>query len=256
MALRIHAHWLHKAGNEASEYEDAFSYWCRARLSRTRYKSKGRLAVADGATDSWYSGLWADLLAHAGANGELDDAFLADTFEELRSEWKRRAFPEGLDWVSEAKARGGGHAAVLWAEIQSPADGTHSGTWTASAIGDSCLFHLRSGRLLTSFPYTRPDEFNSHPNLLGTNCALEQVTQFVHTTTGEWLPGDTILLATDAFALWFLEQVDDAGQCTEAGLADIIGAHSPTVFQTWVGQAREAGRLRNDDTTVLCVEVG
>jgi hypothetical protein len=52
------AFWLPKAGNSDSEYEDAFF----PRRLKRRNGRRLRFAVADGATETSFSGVWARLL--------------------------------------------------------------------------------------------------------------------------------------------------------------------------------------------------
>jgi hypothetical protein len=128
------------------------------------------------------------------------------------------------------------------------------GVWSAWVIGDCCLFQLRAGQLVTSFPYARPEEFTCSPILLGTAGDADTVATLRTELKGNWVPGDEFVLATDAMALWILERVDEAGVYDESALADAIRPRTRTEFAAWVGHARRSGQLRNDDTTVVSIQ--
>jgi hypothetical protein len=252
MALTIHANWVQKSGNSEAEYEDALAFRSGSQRIAPRHQSRSRVAIADGATDSWCSGLWASLVVEAAIQGKRNtNQSIIDRFEQLRERWRRHAIPPNLSWVSEEKARGGGHAAVLSVSVSPQIASGSPGTWSAWSIGDCCLFHLRSGQLVTSFPYTRPEEFTSSPVLLGTAIPKDVVASLVSEREGTWLPGDEFLLATDAMALWCLERVDEKGQYDKTEIANATRPPSRDEFAAWVASARESGQLRNDDTTLV-----
>jgi len=247
---------MQKGGNSEAEYEDAFGFRGGTQWVAPRNQSWCRVAIADGATDSWCSGLWAGLLVEEAIQGKLKPSQFIDRFEQLREQWRRDAIPPDLSWVSEEKARGGGHAAVLSVSVR-PQDSSGSpGTWSAWAIGDCCLFHLRSGQLVTSLPYTRPEEFTCSPELLGTATPKDEISLLVSQFEGTWLPGDEFLLATDAMALWCLKQVNDEAKYDKAILDEATRPQSRNKFADWVTQARESGQLRNDDTTLVSLQTG
>src|SRR5437867_3316654 len=88
-----------KAGNAESEYEDAF--W------RPRSMLGGpdiRTAVADGATDAVYSGLWARLLVKAYGKRSMRSETIEVHLAEAAHVWERivqRSRP--LPWYAEEK---------------------------------------------------------------------------------------------------------------------------------------------------------
>lgn len=255
MSLRLQANWLPKAGSNDSEYEDAFAFQCRTQRSAPRH-AKTRLAIADGATDSWCSGLWATLLVNAAIERGLERVKFIAVFEKLRQRWKCEAVSKDLNWACEEKARGGAHAAILWLTVSPPSVPATPGGWCAASIGDCCLFHLRGGLLVKSFPYSRPEQFGSRPILLSTNGDKDESAALVEVENGEWQHGDRFLLATDALALWFMQQIDETGRYSEADLDMVATCRTQADFAEWTARARESGQLRNDDTTFLHMEMG
>src|SRR6185369_17172238 len=91
-----------------------------------------------------------------------------------------------------------------------PLDGLR---WHALAIGDSCLFQVRDGRLFESFPLCRAVEFNSRPVLVSSNpTSNERVWEEVYYKEGDTQPEDLFFLATDALSQWFLAEHESGGK--------------------------------------------
>jgi hypothetical protein len=61
MHILAQAFWLPKAGNNIDEYEDAF--WPRRQIDASAEAFS--FAVADGATETSFSKLWAEMLVRA-----------------------------------------------------------------------------------------------------------------------------------------------------------------------------------------------
>lgn len=251
MSIAFVANWVQKLGNSEAEYEDAFAFRCVTQPPGCRHPTYCRMAIADGATDSWCSGSWAGMLVEEAIQGKWSPNHILNThFGWLRKRWQRDAVPND-SWVSEWKAYGGAHAALLSVSIRLPSKGAELGNWYAWAIGDCCLFQLRAGQIVKSFPYTRPEEFTNNPKLIGTASPVDEVRSVIKGSKGEWQLGDEFLLATDAMALWCLERVDENRCFDEATFAKATRPPSRRAFIDWVTDARECGHLRNDDTTLV-----
>jgi hypothetical protein len=240
------AFWLAQQGNSPAEYQDAFADNAAA----------GRYAVADGVTQSGFARSWARLLVAAFvADSAAPEAFVA-RLSELQARW-REGLPASLDWLAEEKAQGGAFATFLGVTMTASADGaTHE--WQAVAIGDACLFHTRENRLLDAFPLDRSEEFTNVPRSLGSRAAIAGYWEkHAGHRRGRALPGDRLWLATDALAQWCL------GEC-EAGFPpwgemQLLCAEEEgdAHFVAWIGGLRDrpARRLRNDDVTLLAIQL-
>ena len=216
-----------KAGHTADEYEDAASLACG------NWPAHG--AVADGATESAFARTWAEQIATGATEMGVTAA------EALRAElpawqtaWRAAvdARTEALPWYAAAKAADGAFATVLTCTLH------RAGTWQALSVGDCVLFHVRDGTLQTAWPVTDADAFTNRPTLLPSQPAAS--VPDVETTNGTWRPGDVLVLATDAAAAWLLR--------TDPARALSL---TPDTFANAVADARAAGTLRNDDTTLL-----
>ncbi len=233
--------WRPKQGNTLDEYEDAFA----------GAPDKGLFAIADGATESSFAGSWARRLVKAFIHPCSEKAFTWATWlPPLQEQWAAEMGTRVLPWYAETKLAQGAFATFLGLAIEGALTG---GKWHAVAVGDSCLFQVRNGCLLKSFPCTRSDEIGSMPWLVGSRSPPEEVElKKGARAEGDWLAGDSLWLMTDALAQWFLERVE-AGEMpwavAKGPLADPTGA----CFTAWIEDLRNGGALRNDDVTLAVV---
>src|ERR1700756_1685278 len=101
-SVYIDSFHIQKAGNAASEYEDAF--WTPAPTASLREESV-RIAIADGATDAMYSGLWARLLVKAYGKRRMTSETAQDHLNRAAEVWGRAVARRPLPWYTEEKAR-------------------------------------------------------------------------------------------------------------------------------------------------------
>jgi hypothetical protein len=231
---------LPKAGNSAEDYEDAF-YKPVTTLPRHRAH---RFAVADGATETSYSGIWAELLVNAYGEGTIDDRLDAKDLEPLRRQWKARVGDKPMTWYAEEKARLGAYSSLLGLRLFK--DGPLL-KWFAVAVGDSCVFQLRAGRLVTAFPLKHSADFNSRPALLSSNSGEGPLVR----CSGRWKERDIFFLMTDALGCWFLRSIEEESRPWETLLDLRAGDTGPQSFAQLVHELRSTGQLRNDDVTLL-----
>jgi hypothetical protein len=227
-----------KRGSGPKEYEDA----CAGNLAL------GRFAVADGATESAYAGVWARLLVDefvsTGA-AELDSwgAWLPT----VQSRWEAAVGEQPLPWYAEIKWQQGAFATFLGVVLRPP-------RWHALAVGDSCLFHIRSQRLHQAFPVAHACDFTNTPWLVGSrDCSAQMLAQRSLHHEGEFQAGDRLWLMTDALAQWFL-QIAELGHRPWELLEPLL--HLPDAasnFKAWITTLREARQIRNDDVTLMAV---
>ncbi len=234
MRIVCNAFWLQKAGNSVDEYEDAFAHT----LPREGSHEEFRCAVADGATETSFSGLWAQILADAFVEQRLTQV-QPEALAPLSARWHeaiaQKTAHKPLPWYAQEKLEKGAFSSLMGLAIGA------DGSWRAHAVGDSCLFHVRPKQAIRAFPYHTPDEFNNHPALLSTDAHAGFETRGAR---GKWRDGDYFLLMTDALAHFFLSQRRLRGRLAadsldQAGFAEIIGA------------ARGEHTCKNDDVTLL-----
>lgn len=249
-----------KNDRTAAENEDAAA-WCLG----TR-----RFAISDGATDAAFSARWAAALARewvaAGPSPGHDDLAMAlpHWLPELQQGWREGIPWERLPWYAEEKARAGAFATLLALEIE-PFDpavtvpvtdgepGLESAGWRAFAVGDSCLLHWRQGQLLDAFPLDHSRDFGTRPYLIGSQPDRNpELSLHCRVTRGSCQPGDHFLLATDALAQWLLREMEEG----RWRVGELLLHEEASAFACLIESWRAGEGLRNDDTTLLHVQVG
>ena len=234
--VTAHAWTMPKGGESTETYEDAAS------VRPDAWSVRG--AVADGATESVFARSWAECLAQ----GLVERAATTlGAFRDAVPEWQGawtdavRERAGGRPWYVKAKAEEeGAFAALLGLTLRT------GGRWRAVSVGDCCLFQVRDGALVRSWPFGAADEFTNRPALVPSR--PERELPRPEFASGTWAPGDTILLATDAAAAWLLSPGSSVGP------AD-AGAWNEAQCRRAVERGRAAGTLRNDDTTLLVLHV-
>jgi len=249
MQVCTQALWLPKAGNTVEEYEDA----CSPVRSINREVRAFRCAVADGATEASFSGSWARLLIRAYCKGQWGGRRIVRTLARLQTVWQQELDALQLPWYAEEKLRSGAFASLLGLTLIEPFEELPGG-WVAEAVGDSCLFQVRSDEVITAFPIRRAVEFDSRPHLIGSNASSnEHLLEHMQEARGGWEPGDIFYLMTDALACWFLSRVE-AGHQPWLELATAAVGGQPS-FAVWMDRLRKEHDIRNDDVTLLRVDV-
>ncbi len=260
-------YWLPRRGNTPDEFEDAFAL----------DEASGRYAVADGATEGCFTGLWARLLVKDFvANAECDAGPWASSLPAVQERWDADVRSRDLDWDAEHWVEQGASAAFLGVVLEnsplplgerpgvenSPLPpGERPGVrascqWQAVAVGDTCLFHTRNWALLRAFPLDRSDQFNSRPRLVGSRMPPGEV----HKRQRLWSDGcgqlgDRLWAMTDALAKWCLVE-HEAGSDPWHELELLLGSpQSEDRFASWVESLRDSGRLLNDDVTLLAIRL-
>jgi hypothetical protein len=159
--------------------------------------------------------------------------------------WAEGQKDKATAWYAERKAREGAFSSLLGLSI----DGDR---WRALAVGDTCLFVVRSGKILRAFPLERAEQFSNRPSLLSSvSRANAGVWDDIATVEGELVANDRLLLMTDALAQWFLVEAE-MGRKPWAALAKVT---TPEQFQAYIDCLRAGGALRNDDVTLVNLQV-
>ncbi|MGH7138527.1 MAG: hypothetical protein ACREHD_22490, partial [Pirellulales bacterium] len=248
MRFEARTFWLPKDADETAQYQDAFSLDAET----------GRAAIADGVSSAIFSGPWARLLT-LGVVAEpppLEDtaafqAWLADK----RTAWANGIDTNRLTWYQRPKMVDGAMTTLLWLELL-PTETNAEGLATryqlrTFAIGDTCLFHVRERELLYWFPLESSAGFGLNPAVVGSvDRQLDHQLEF-KAREQECLPGDLLVLATDAVALWAVER-------QESGDAVDWPRYWEYSDDEWRGEIfslRDAKQMRFDDSTLILVRV-
>ena len=243
-----------KRGNAEAEYEDAVY----PERNLARELGEFRCAVADGASESAFSGLWAQLLVRSFGKRKM-------RLEQLRRLFENAIKSKPVPWYLEKKIKNGAHAAFMGLLIRDRTyhgNGNGSGKkvsrpWRGTAVGDSCIFQVRDDELIDVGPVKKSELFDNSPYLIATKAKELIRPRSIHHVsmmTGIWEPGDVFYLATDAMAQWLLAELE-AGRPPWEPLRDLCADDDTTLYGRLIDELRTNHGLHNDDTTLLQVEV-
>jgi hypothetical protein len=238
LLMRWRVWCLPKRDHSAEEYEDAFA----------ANPEHGRFAIADGASESSFARLWAQLLVEEFVQAPPGHPLpWAEWLSPLRKRWAEAVDGRSLPWYAEMKAQQGGFATFLGLVLEAD-------RWRAVSVGDCCLFQLRREEVLRAFPLTRAADFGNVPRLVGSRAGGSEpaVTQQA-VAEGAWQVNDWLLLMTDALAQWFLSSLEAARESAWSLRSLLEDNANSAAFASWVEGLRDREGLRNDDVTLLAV---
>jgi hypothetical protein len=234
-----------KAGNSVNENEDALL------APFDSFEGEIRVAVADGATESSFSLEWANLLVNYYKDSPNFETDFFTLFPEIKESWLDRIDYSNLEWYAQQKLEMGAFASLLGADIN-----LLTGSVKVIAVGDSNFFAFRNGKMIKAFPIERSEDFGNTPILISTELHKNKTdNDFFKTESFEIVAGDVLIAATDAISQWILK-------CIENGnypITDLIGLPNtksdPYPFQNWLNELRKLLLIRNDDTTLVLIQI-
>lgn len=246
---------LPKFGNSAEENEDFY------KSNMSEYPD-GKIdqifaAISDGATETSFSKEWAKMLVRGYVNNPTNNFIeLTELINESSKKWYKVLSKKKLAWFAEEKASKGAFATFLAVRIYNDCvQKSHCGKWESIAIGDSCLFQIREGLLLKSYPIDRSELFSISPNLISSN--IERNTDLqdsFYEDTGNWLTGDTFILATDSISKWILGEFEIRNNPLNL-LLELIKKDDVNDFQSWIKIMISEKKIKNDDITITIIKV-
>jgi serine/threonine protein phosphatase PrpC len=247
MLFEHRAFWLPKDVQDVNAYEDAFVV----------DGARGIAAVCDGVASTIYAGRWAGLLAQAVVadppnvnDREVFDAWLNRT----REAWHRSIDENSLAWHQKPKLLEGAGTTLLWVEVAAmdgPGPAVRPYQVRSYSIGDCCLFHVRGGRVLQTFPIQESTRFEENPQVIRSVLKRSDAVNLEAMET-QCNPGDLLMLCTDAVAAWTMRQLE-AGTVVDW---DGLWQMSQPQWQQWVVRLRQAHEIRFDDSTAVLLRLG
>jgi hypothetical protein len=267
MRASVTTFWTPKDGSTDAEYEDASACLPEPTQDGDVVGESLRVAIADGASESLLAGRWAQLLTTefmeakiTETSGEREFAAVsggaARKWDETLARYKEERETAGkpIKWYEEPGLDRGAYATLIVAHLSETQGGDHVAVWQAVALGDSCLFQVRDDALVTAFPLSVSADFGIQPDLLGSRGQDEDlVAERARLSSGTCDHDDTIFICTDALAAWFLNR-SEAGEQPWTDLID-LGTEGVPTFPDWVAAQRSVGGMRNDDVTLVRVDI-
>lgn len=178
------------------------------------------IALADGATQSFLSSIWARLLVDSFINYPKEwfsIESIGEIIKNVRKQWKEEAekwvsqkfrnennIPS---WVKNGIKIEGAASTLLGAKVfvldEKPINCSSNIILFSIGIGDTCLFVIRNKKLLVSFPIKYLEEFSDSPPLLYSyNYWNERKICYFRMCL---FPGDLLVFMTDKIAQFFLK---------------------------------------------------
>ena len=221
-------------------------------------EDRGRYAIADGATRSFFPKTWAEILVKGFCEENtlsLEQENWEEWIEPLRQKWLQQVtstVQETKRYISVDQLSKSVSAASTFVGLEVDRD---KSVWKAMIIGDSCLFHIRDSKLKESYLIKKSENFTNRPDFFA-SFAKDSLYDPIFITE-EVNPGDIFILATDALAKWIIQH-EEEGKFNDALKRLIkIEANSKKQFNDFVEEARETDgiRLVNDDVALLLISV-
>ncbi|RYY02188.1 MAG: hypothetical protein EOO53_14230 [Gammaproteobacteria bacterium] len=206
----------------------------------------GRIALSDGASESFDAKNWAQLIVANVMSAALTNDLIiacAGAYEQLHD-------PALLTWSKAAAYERGSFATLLLAQDKADLNSVE-----ITSVGDSLAVWGNEKGFIETLPYKSSREFDEKPTLLATrlvmNPSLENAeNNFCQSTTWsyEGLDRCYLLCMTDALGHWLLsrQEMGDFEAYTKLRTMSELDS-----FQRLVESEREAGNLRRDDTTLV-----
>ncbi len=251
------SHSISKFGNKPSENEDAVIpseiYGCVNGKSE-----RASFAVADGATQTSFSGLWANCLVKHCTQARLSEYAFLDAVKKAGVEWQVSLQGLDLPWHAMEKVRQGAFSALAWLEIQyDPLHPSTAYSWRALAVGDCCLFIAHNHKIYLSLPLQNPSEFNNSPVLIPSKSEkMDSIKGKIHMARGSLKRGDQLILASDAMASWIMRKPATNPSDYQNMVRVIKDTGNSPQFSGFINTLRKNGEIRNDDTSIIYIELG
>ncbi|WP_458766328.1 hypothetical protein [Cupriavidus basilensis] len=212
-------------------------------------EESGRFALSDGASESYDSKTWAQLLTDRYL---LVPDFTPDWVADAVKIYCRGVDFNSLSWSQQAAFDRGSFATLMTVACQPEAD-----ELDVFSIGDCLAVHCVGSTKSASFPFTTPEEFDARPELLSTRTeansfAGKSFFYQSHTVTWPRIPGARVLLVTDALGQCLLRDINRGGDV----LQTLLDVQEHAKFEGIVLALRAAGNIRLDDTTLVRLVVG
>ncbi|MDO4636957.1 MAG: hypothetical protein Q4B13_05355 [Lautropia sp.] len=228
-----------KEPNRPEANEDAYAF----------STEQQRLALSDGASESYDSRFWAQLLAKKFAD---DPHFDQNWIESAVAAYQEGHDFAAMSWSQQLAFERGCFATLLAVEHD-----TVNHRLMLFGVGDSVCVLLVGHEIVRAWPLDHPDRFKERPTLLSTLQAHNEFTRapdFESLTHTELdlarFPEPTLLCMTDALGEWTLRVAsDDPGR-----LADLLAIRSHEQLNSLVIAERNIKRMRVDDSTLAILK--
>jgi hypothetical protein len=208
-----------------------------------------RVAVCDGASESFAAQIWARLLVNAFIRFP---AINSKWLEEVNQEYRSNFDLSCLSWSKLASFERGSFSTLLGLEYFEEFSSVD-----VISIGDSLAVLVSEGELSDSFPYNESASFGQRPTLFSTDTKKNSFVDdadFYNRHVKTWsvcaARHSSILCMTDALGEWVLRLAEEG--CPRWKL--LLQLETTDCLRELVISEREAKRMRVDDVSLLIVD--
>jgi hypothetical protein len=214
------------------------------------YNAKNlRFAISDGVSISFFPELWSKILVKEFLETDNLQKMLTKAEKEWAAKVENIVKGENISWYIKKKYKNREYAAATFVGIC-----IENGYWKSINIGDSFLLFIpkncKNFQQIIGFPNPSEYQFDNHPDYLASIHNIYRGKPLI--TSKEKLSEGTFYLLTDAMAEWFINTLN-----YDIELAEITLKHIDTQeqFIETIDRKREQGELKNDDSSLLIIEV-
>lgn len=247
--IEITAFTLPKSKENIEDIQDAFSF----------NDDRTIVAIADGASTSLYPRQWADILVKKFCD------YRNDSIEDIYQNWQEWLKPLQEEWfnyfqeiqqdsstqwyLKPSQYKDCASSTFLGLKLHYP-DSSGKNYYECVAIGDSCLFHIKSRESkVWFFPMKKSQDFTSVTDAFHSSPRYHNSNPKLHTDFYE--KDDIFLLTTDALAEWIFKELESQGKRWQA-LRELSDKNE---FEKLIGKLRSDKLIKNDDTTLVRLKV-
>lgn len=207
-----------------------------------------RVALSDGASESFDSKLWARLLVDEFTQ---DPALTDDWLNRLVSKYASHFDANSLSWSKLSAYERGSFATLIGVEYNPV-----SNCIDVIGVGDSVAVLVQDGEFVESFPYRSADDFKRRPVLLSTKHSCNDFFYDAKNFRDEHLKlwsakqtGTFLLCMTDAIGEWAMRNAENGTPQWNR----LRGIKSCTELQELVSIERARKQMRIDDVTLIVI---
>ncbi|MFB2973445.1 hypothetical protein ACE1CD_31160 [Aerosakkonema sp. BLCC-F183] len=170
--------------------------------------------------------------------------------EEWRKFWLAEIQKKNAPWnVKAIRKENYGSATFVGIKFR-PLSETGEKIWEAIAVGDSCLFHIKTRvNKFIAFPINKSENFKTVTDCF--HSVPEQKSSPPKYQHGSYEEGDVFLLATDALAEWVLKDLESKSD----RWTKLISISTLEEFKNFIEQLRGDRLIKNDDTTICRIKI-
>jgi serine/threonine protein phosphatase PrpC len=207
-----------------------------------------KIAISDGASESYNSQLWANLLVKQFV---LDAAINPAVIDYLIGEYNGQHNYAVMSWSQQSAYERGSFASLVGVEYSA-----EHNELDLIAVGDSLAVLLDNDAAVLTYPYHESSQFDQRPTLISTikqhNRFIDEsdfITSHSKTIALTQYNNPVLLLMTDALGQWALRNQEQGTPVWEL----LCNIKKPQLKKLVI-EERQQKRMRTDDVTLLVVE--